>query len=34
MSTFIESDGITAFHPGYYLKEMLEERGLSEKSMP
>lgn len=31
MSIFIESEGITAFHPGYYLKEMIEESGVSEK---
>lgn len=31
MSIFIESEGITAFHPGYYLKEMIEDRGESEK---
>ncbi len=31
MSIFIESEGITAFHPGYYLKEMIEDSGESEK---
>ncbi len=31
MSNFIASKSVTAFHPGCYLKEMLEESGLSEK---
>ncbi len=31
MSNFIASESVTAFYPGYYLKEVLEESGLSEK---
>ncbi|MBQ9220752.1 MAG: HigA family addiction module antitoxin [Succinivibrio dextrinosolvens] len=31
MSSFIEYKGKTAFHPGYYLKEIIDESGLSQE---
>jgi addiction module HigA family antidote len=31
MSNFIEYKGKTAFHPGYYLKEIIEESGLTQE---
>mgnify|MGYP000814655684 FL=1 len=29
MSNYIEYDDKIAFHPGYYIKEMVEESGLT-----
>ena len=31
MSNYIEYNGKIAFHPGYYIKEIIEESGLSQK---
>lgn len=31
MSNYIEYNDKIAFHPGYYIKEIIEERGLSQK---
>ncbi len=31
MSNYIEYHGMIAFHPGYYIKEIIEESGLSQK---
>ena len=31
MSNYIEHKGFLAFHPGYYIEEIVEERGLTQK---
>ena len=31
MSNYIEYNDKIAFHPGYYIKEIIEESGLSQK---
>ena len=31
MSNYIEYNGKIAFHPGYYIKEIIQESGLSQK---
>ena len=31
MSNFVEYDDTIAFHPGYYIKEIVEESGLTQE---